>query len=473
MRRKVKSERITLTQIEITDAGAEGKAIGHHDGKVIFVTNAVPGDIADVQITRSKKSFMEGKAVHFHTLSDKRATPFCEHFGFCGGCKWQHLQYEQQLFYKQKQVIDNFERIAKVEMPKINPILASEYETCYRNKLEYTFSDYRWLTDDDMKSDDRANINMNALGFHIAQHFDRVLDLTKCFLQAEPSNLIRNSVKAFCIEQGFTFYNPRHHTGFLRNLIIRNTTLGETMAIMVFAEPHPEHEALVLNHILSTYPSLTSLMYVVNTKLNDTIADLDIQCFHGQNYITEQLGNLHFRIGPVSFFQTNSRQALRMYNIVKDFAAITPDSIVYDLYTGTGTIANFVARDAKKVVGIEYVPSSVEDAKMNSAFNEITNTEFIAGDIAKILTPDFFSLHGSPDIIITDPPRNGMHADVVEQIVQAAPQRIIYVSCNPATQARDLALLCERYKITAIQPLDMFPHTHHVENIVLLEKLKR
>ena len=470
MRKKFRGERITLQQIEITDAGAEGKAIARHEGKVIFITNAVPGDIADVLITRSKKSFMEGKATFFHHLSDKRATPFCEHFGFCGGCKWQHLQYPHQLFYKQKQVVDNFERIGKVAMPEIRTIIASAQETEYRNKLEYTFSDYRWLTDEDMQSPDRAEMNMNALGFHIAQHFDRVLDLNHCYLQAEPSNLIRNSVKAFCIEHGFTFYNPRHHTGFLRNLIIRNTTLGETMAIMIFGEAHAENQAALLNHILKIYPTLTSLMFVVNTKLNDTIADLDIQCFHGQSYITERLGSLEFRIGPVSFFQTNSRQAMRMYDLVKEFAAIAPTDTVWDLYTGTGTIANYVARDARKVIGIEYVPSSVDDARINSSLNQITNTEFIAGDMAKILTADFVAAYGKPDVIITDPPRNGMHPDVVAQIMAAAPKRIVYVSCNPATQARDLAILCESYTITAVQPLDMFPHTHHVENIVLLEK---
>jgi 23S rRNA (uracil1939-C5)-methyltransferase len=471
MRRKKPFERIILQNIEITEAAAEGKALARHYNMVIFVSNAVPGDVCDIQVTRNKKSFMEGRAIAFHKLSEKRAEPFCVHFGLCGGCKWQHMQYEHQLFYKQKQVVDNFERIAKVEMPKINDIIASEYQTAYRNKLEYTFSDYRWLTDEDMKSPDRESMNMNALGFHIAQHFDRVLDLEHCYLQDEPSNQIRNSVKDFCNENGFTFYNPRRHTGFLRNLLIRNTTLGETLAIMVFGEEHEKHQKMLLEHILQIYPSLTSLMYVVNTKLNDTISDLEIFCYKGQEFITEQLGDLHFRIGPVSFFQTNSRQALRMYDIVKEFAQITPDKLVYDLYTGTGTIANFVARQAKQVIGIEYVASAVEDAKKNSEINDITNTTFIAGDMAKILNEYFIALHGKPDVIITDPPRNGMHPDVVEQILQASPERIVYVSCNPATQARDIALLGEQYKITAIQPLDMFPHTHHVENIVLLEKL--
>ena len=470
MRRKKTFDRIVINNIEITEAAAEGKALARHDNMVIFVKNAVPGDVCDIQVTRNKKSFLEGNAIHFHKLSDKRAEPFCEHFGHCGGCKWQHMQYEHQLFYKQKQVIDNFERIAKLEMPEISPILASEKETCYRNKLEFTFSDYRWLTDEDMKSPDRESMNMNALGFHIAQHFDRVLDLNKCFLQDEPSNLIRNSLKDFCIAKGFTFYNPRHHTGFLRNLLFRNTTINETMVIMVFGEEHEEHQKEVLDFILQTYPDLTSLMFVVNTKMNDTISDLEIQCFHGKPYITEMLGDLQFRIGPVSFFQTNSRQALNMYNIVKDFAKITPNKTVYDLYTGTGTIANFVAAQAKKVVGIEYVPSAIDDAVINSDLNHISNTTFIAGDMAKILNDEFIAKHGKPDIIITDPPRNGMHPDVVEQILKVSPERIVYVSCNPATQARDIALMGEQYKITAIQPLDMFPHTHHVENIALLER---
>ncbi len=461
---------MVLHDIEILDAGAEGKSIARHENKVIFVSNAVPGDVVDLQITRNKKSFMEGKAIKIHTFSEKRAQAFCEHFGVCGGCKWQHMQYKFQLFYKQKQVVDNFERIAKLEMPAINPIVASEAETNYRNKLEFTFSDYRWLTDDDMKSADREHINMNALGFHIAQHFDRVLDINTCYLQAEPSNLIRNSLKAFCIAQGFTFYNPRRHTGFLRNVILRTTTLNETMVIVVFGEQHPENEKQVLEHIRHTYPAITSLMYVVNTKHNDVIADLEIACYWGQTYITEQLGDLRFRIGPVSFFQTNSRQAARLYTLVKDYAAITPDKTVYDLYTGTGTIANYVARDALKVVGIEYVAASVEDAKVNSQWNAIGNTDFVAGDMAKILNAELFSVHGTPNIVITDPPRNGMHADVVAQLLLAAPERIVYVSCNPATQARDLALMSEQYKITAIQPLDMFPHTHHVENIVVLEK---
>jgi len=472
MRRKKPIERIILQNIEITDAAAEGKALARHENMVIFVSNAVPGDVVDLQITRNKKSFMEGRAIAFHKLSEKRTQPFCEHFGTCGGCKWQHMQYEYQLFYKQKQVVDNFERIAKVEMPPINSIIASEYQTNYRNKLEYTFSDYRWLTEEDMKSADRDKMNMNALGFHIAQHFDRVLDINTCYLQDEPSNMIRNCVKAFCIAKGYTFYNPRRHTGFLRNLLIRNTTLGETMAIMVFGESINEDQKLVLDHILQVYPSLTSLMYVVNTKLNDTISDLEILLYHGQDCITEQLGELRFRIGPVSFFQTNSRQALKMYDIVKEYAGISDNDIVYDLYTGTGTIANYVARQAKKVIGIEYVASAVEDAKINSELNNITNTVFIAGDMAKILKEYFILEHGKPDVIITDPPRNGMHPDVVEQIMQASPKRIVYVSCNPATQARDIAILGEQYKITAVQPLDMFPHTHHVENICLLEKTK-
>ncbi|HNW89328.1 MAG TPA: 23S rRNA (uracil(1939)-C(5))-methyltransferase RlmD [Bacteroidales bacterium] len=461
-----------LQEVEITDAGAEGKAIGRKDNMVIFVDNAIPGDIADIQILRKKKSFIEGRAITFHHLSDKRAAPFCKHFGICGGCKWQNMKYEHQLFYKQKQVVESFTRIAHLEIPDISTIIASPQQTCYRNKLEYTFSDYRWLTDEDMRSESRDSINMNALGFHIPQHFDRVLDIETCYLQDEPTNLIRNGLKEFCITHGLTFYNPRRHTGFMRNLLIRNTTLNETMAIVVFGEANEDNQKKVLDHVLEIYPSLTSLMFVINTKNNDTISDLDIQCYHGKPFIEEQLGDFLFRIGPVSFFQTNSRQALNMYNIIREFAGETSGKIIYDLYTGTGTIANFVSQKAQKVVGIEYIASAIDDAKINSKLNNISNTCFIAGDIAKTLNAEFIEQQGKPDIIITDPPRSGMHPAVVEQLLQIKPERIVYVSCNPATQARDIAMLTSAYKIKTVQPMDMFPHTHHMENIVLLEKMK-
>jgi len=469
MRNKHRTEQVIIQDVEIIDAGAEGKAVGRKDNMVIFIGNAIPGDVADILITRKKKSFLEGKAVAFKHLSEKRDTPFCAHFGMCGGCKWQNMKYEHQLFYKQKQVADNFIRIAHLEIPEISPIIASPMQTCYRNKLEYTFSDYRWLTDEDMKSGNRDSINMNALGFHIPQHFDRVLDIETCYLQDELTNLIRNSLKEFCITKGLTFYNPRRHEGFMRNLLIRNTTLDETMAIVVFGEEHEENQKKVLDHILAFYPELTSLMYVVNTKHNDIINDLEILSYYGPPFITEQLGDMKFRIGPVSFFQTNSRQALNMYNIIKNFAGDTAGKIIYDLYTGTGTIANFISQYAAKVVGIEYIPSAIEDAKVNSELNKITNTFFVAGDIAKTLDDDFVAQHGKPDIIITDPPRSGMHPAVVEQLLKIKPERIVYVSCNPATQARDLALMTEQYSIKSVQPIDMFPHTHHVENVVLLE----
>jgi len=458
-----------LQQVEITDAGAEGKAIGKTENLVVFVDNAIPGDIVDIQLTRKKKSFAEGKVVQYHRLSEKRTEPFCKHFGMCGGCKWQQMQYEHQLFYKQKQVADNFTRIGHITIPDIRPILASPLQTCYRNKLEYTFSDYRWLTDEDMQSGSRDTMDMNALGFHIPRHFDRVLDIETCYLQDEPTNIIRNRLKEFCIANGLTFYNPRKHTGFMRNLLIRNSTIGETMAIVVFGEEDEKNQNKVLDYILEIFPTLTSLMYVVNTKHNDIINDLEIQCYHGKPYIEEVLGSLRFRIGPVSFFQTNSRQALNMYNIIKEFAGDTRKKTIYDLYTGTGTIANFVALESSKVVGIEYIESAVADAKINAKLNNITNTTFIAGDIAKTLNTEFVQQHGKPDIIITDPPRSGMHPAVVEQILQIKPERIVYVSCNPATQARDLALLCTQYQLKIIQPVDMFPHTHHVENVVLLE----
>lgn len=462
----------TLQEVEIIDAGAEGKAVGRKDNMVVFVANAVPGDIADIMIIRKKKSFLEGKAVSFLKYSDKRTDPFCKHFGTCGGCKWQNMAYEHQLYYKQKQVADNFIRIAHLEIPVISPIIASPQQTLYRNKLEYTFSDYRWLTDEGMKAENKDRFNMNALGFHIAQHFDRVLDIEHCGLQAEPTNLIRNKLKDFCIAQGYSFYNPRRHTGFLRNIIIRNTVHGETMVIMVFGEERKEDQKKVLEKILDIHPSLTSLMYVVNTKHNDTVSDLDIQLYYGSPYITEKLGALIFRIGPVSFFQTNSRQALQMYNKIKEFAGDTSGKTIYDLYTGTGTIANFIAEGAHKVVGIEYIPSAIADAKINSELNRIGNTCFIAGDIAKTLTSEFTLQYGKPDIVITDPPRSGMHPAVVEQLASIRPERIVYVSCNPATQARDISMLANQYTIKAIQPFDMFPHTHHVENITLLELRK-
>ncbi|HNX07443.1 MAG TPA: 23S rRNA (uracil(1939)-C(5))-methyltransferase RlmD [Bacteroidales bacterium] len=458
-----------LKEVEITDAGAEGKAIGKTENLVLFVDNAIPGDIVDIQIIRKKKSFAEGMAINFLHFSEKRTEPFCRHFGICGGCKWQHMKYEHQLFYKQKQVSDNFTRIGHIAVPEISPILASPLQIAYRNKLEYTFSDYRWLTEEDMQSGSRDTMEMNALGFHIPKHFDRVLDIDTCYLQEEPTNLIRNRLKEFCTSKGFTFYNPRRHTGFLRNLLIRNTTLNETMAIVVFGEEHEANQKKVLDHVLEIYPALTSLMFVVNTKHNDIINDLEIQCYHGKPFIEEVLGSLRFRIGPVSFFQTNSRQALNMYNIIKEFAGETRGKTIYDLYTGTGTIANFVALDASKVIGIEYIESAIDDAKINSEINNITNTCFIAGDIAKILNTEFVEQHGKPDIIITDPPRNGMHPAVVEQLLQIKPERIIYVSCNPATQARDLSSLCTQYQLKTVQPVDMFPHTHHVENVVLLE----
>jgi len=458
-----------LQAVEISDAGAEGKAIGKTENLVIFVDDAIPGDIVDIQLTRKKKSFAEGKAIHFHHLSDKRTEPFCKHFGMCGGCKWQHMKYEHQLLSKQKQIADNFTRIAHITIPEIRPILASPLQTAYRNKLEYTFSDYRWLTEEDMQSDSRDTINMNALGFHIPRHFDRVLDIETCYLQDEPTNLIRNRLKEFCITNGLTFYNPRRHTGFLRNLLIRNSTLGETMAIVVFGEENEKNQNKVLDYVLEVFPALTSLMYVVNTKNNDIINDLEIQCYRGKPYIEEVLGRLRFRIGPVSFFQTNSRQALNMYNIIREFAGDTRGKTIYDLYTGTGTIANFVASEALKVIGIEYIESAIDDAKINSEINNIGNTCFIAGDIAKTLNTEFVEQHGKPGIIITDPPRSGMHPAVVDQILQIKPERIVYVSCNPATQARDLSSLCTQYQLKAIQPVDMFPHTHHVENVVLLE----
>lgn len=471
MRKKIKTEPIILNKVEIIDTASDGSAVARHDNFVVFVKDAVPGDVADIKVFKKKKNFAEGKAVFFHKYSDKRAEPFCNHFGICGGCKWQHLKYQDQLFFKHKQVVDNFQRIAKTDMVEVNSILASENETYYRNKLEFTFSDYRWLTEEDMKRKDKDSINMNALGFHIPQHFDRVIDIEKCYLQREPSNHIRNALKDFCLANGYTFYNPRKHQGFMRNIIIRNTSLNEIMVIVIFGENNSDDIDTVMHFLKNNFNHITSLNYVINLKHNDTISDLQAICFDGKEFITEEFDGLVFRIGPVSFFQTNSLQALSMYRIVKQLAGISTSDVVYDLYTGTGTIANFVAKDASKVIGVEYVNSAVEDARTNSRINGIENTTFFAGDIAKILNQAFFHENDYPDVIITDPPRSGMHPDVIQQILISKAHKIIYVSCNPATQARDVALLSEKYRVTFIQPIDMFPHTHHVENIIVLEAI--
>jgi len=457
-----------LENIEILDAGSEGKAIARHENMVIFIPWAAPGDVVDVQITKKKKQFFEGKVVKYHKYSELRTEPFCSHFGLCGGCKWQHLTYENQLHFKQKQVLDNFQRIGKFEFPEILPILASEKNTYYRNKMEFTFSDFKWMTGDKISEDDKETRNLNGLGFHLPGLFDRIVDIEHCYLQPEPSNKIRNSIRDFAIEHKITFYNPKKGEGFLRNLLIRNSVEGDLMIILVVKDNDQELIHLILSDIQTKFPEVTSLMYVVNPKSNDDISDLDIFLFAGKDHMIETMEGLKFKVGPKSFYQTNPTQAYELYKITREFADLKGHELVYDLYTGAGTIANFVAHNASKVVGIEYVATAIEDARINSELNGIENTEFYAGDMAKVLNEEFIEKHGNPHVIITDPPRAGMHDKVIQQILMARPQRIVYVSCNPATQARDIALLDQLYKVERVQPVDMFPHTHHVENVALL-----
>jgi len=461
-----------LEKITITDVAAEGKALAKVNDLVVFVPYVVPGDVVDLQVKRKKNKYAEAVAVKFHEYSPKRAVPFCQHYGVCGGCKWQCLTYEDQIKYKQKQVTDNLTRIGKVELPEISPILGSEKTEFYRNKLEFTFSDKRWLTEDEVKADVQYD-QMNAVGFHIPGAFDKVLAIEKCWLQDDISNQIRNTIRDYAYEHGLAFYNIRNHEGLLRNLMIRTSSTGELMVLLqvrVSADKDLDETKKLLAHVTDKFPQITSLLYVVNNKCNDTINDLDVEVFKGNDHIFEEMEGLRFKVGPKSFYQTNSEQAYNLYKVARDFAGLTGDELVYDLYTGTGTIANFVSRKAKKVIGIEYVPEAIEDAKVNSDINNITNTLFYAGDMKDMLTQDFINEHGRPDVIITDPPRAGMHNDVIDVILFAEPKRIVYVSCNPATQARDLSLLDVKYKVMAVQPVDMFPHTHHVENVVLLEK---
>ncbi|MFC2096396.1 23S rRNA (uracil(1939)-C(5))-methyltransferase RlmD [Bacteroidota bacterium] len=458
-----------IEKVEITDVAAEGKAIARIDNKVIFITQTVPGDIVDIQVIKKRKSFMEAVPVKFHKYSDIRVDAFCEHFGVCGGCKWQSLPYEEQLKYKHQQVIDNLERIAKVELPKVEYILPSENTTYYRNKLEYTFSNNRWLTKEEINTEDKLE-RSNALGFHVPKIWDKIVNINNCYLQKEPSNSIRLEIKKFADENSLSYFDLRKQEGFLRNLIIRSSSTNGLMVIVVFFYDDQELIKSLLNHISDKFPEISSLMYIVNSKANDSISDQDVIPYKGKDHIFEQMEDLKFKIGPKSFYQTNSEQAYNLYCKSRDFAGLTGNETVYDLYTGTGTIANFVAKDAKKVVGIEYIPEAIEDAKVNSEINNVSNTSFFAGDMKDLLTSSFIEKHGTPDVIITDPPRAGMHKDVIETILQANPQKIVYVSCNPATQARDINLLDEKYKVTRVQPVDMFPHTYHVENIALLER---
>jgi 23S rRNA (uracil1939-C5)-methyltransferase len=457
-----------LTQILITDVAAEGKSIAKYQEKVLFVEKAIPGDIVDLRITKSKKNFAEATPVFFHQLSDLRTEPFCEHFGTCGGCKWQNLDYQHQLQFKQKQVKDNLERIGKIELPEISDILPSKQTMYYRNKLEYTFSSKRWLTNEEIKTE--GEIDRRALGFHIPGRFDKIVDINHCYLQTELSDQIRLAVKYFAIKQNMTFFDLVEQVGFLRNLIIRTTSTNELMVIVQVFEPNQDWIDCVMGFLSQEFPQITTLQYIINTKKNETFHDQEVITYKGKSYIEEEMEGLKFRIGPKSFYQTNSIQAYELYKVTREYAGLTGNEVVYDLYTGTGTIANFVAKQAKKVVGIEYVEMAVEDARINSQVNGIDNTMFFAGDMKDVLSDHFAAEHGNPDVIITDPPRAGMHEDVIQTILRLAPKTVVYVSCNPATQARDLALMDEMYEVAKIQPVDMFPHTHHVENVVKLVK---
>lgn len=464
-----KKELPVFEQVEITDVAAEGKAIARVNDLVVFVPYAAPGDIVDLQIYRKKHKYAEGRVIRTHQLSPIRVAPFCEHFGVCGGCKWQHIPYEYQLKYKQKQVFDNLSRIGKIPLPEFDTIKGSAQTEFYRNKLEFTFSNKSWLTTEQLAQAETFD-NRNALGFHIPGMFDKVLDINKCWLQQDISNRIRLAIKQFALDNDYPFFDLREQTGLMRNIIVRTASTGEIMLIVVFFEDDKERIDRLMTFVADSFPEITSLLYIVNQKANDTITDQEVHVFRGRDYILESMEGLQFKIGPKSFYQTNSAQAYELYKVARDFASLTGEELVYDLYTGTGTIANFVARRARRVIGIEYVPEAIEDAKVNAAYNNIDNTLFYAGDMKDILTTEFIEEHGRPDVIITDPPRAGMHDDVIQTILFAAPRRIVYVSCNPATQARDLSLLDVAYRVARVQPVDMFPHTHHVENVVLLER---
>ncbi len=465
-----KNKRQVFENVEIIDAGAKGKSVAKApDGRVIFLTNAIPGDIVDIQTTKKRKAYFEGTATNFHKLSDKRTEPQCQHFGVCGGCKWQHMGYEHQLYYKQKEVENNLKRIGGIALPEINPILGSQETYFYRNKMEFSFSESRWLTFEELKSDTVFK-DKNALGFHIPGMWDKILDIKKCHLQADPSNDIRLWVKTFAEENELSFFNPRRQEGLLRTLMIRTSSIGEIMIVIQFYEDDKIKRNLLLKNLEEKFTEITSIQYVINQKANDTIYDQEVVCFAGRDHIFEEMEGLQFKINAKSFYQTNSAQAYELYKITRDFANLTGEELVYDLYTGTGTIAQFVSKKAKKVIGIESVPEAIIDAKANAKHNNIDNVEFYVGDMKTVFDDKFIAANGTPDIIITDPPRDGMHKLVVEQLLKVAPKEIVYVSCNSATQARDLALLNEKYEVIKVQPVDMFPQTHHVENIVLLRK---
>jgi 23S rRNA (uracil1939-C5)-methyltransferase len=464
-----KKELPLLEKVRITDIGAEGNALARVDNLVVFVPMLIPGDIVDLKVIKKRKKYLEGRVLKFHEYSSDRIDPRCRHFGVCGGCKWQHLPYNLQLKYKEKQVSDNLTRIGKIELPEISPIIGSIEEFFYRNKLEYTFSDKRWLTKEEISSENKYE-REDALGFHIPGLFDKVLDIEECHLQPEPSNSIKNAVRAYSLKNNLEFFDLREQKGFLRNLVIRNSLEGKVMVIVVLFHDDVEKRKLMLDFISAEFPQISSLWYVINSKRNDSLYDQTPVLYKGDDHLLEEMDGLKFRIGPKSFYQTNTRQALELYRVARDFAGLTGKEVVYDLYTGTGTIANFIAASAGKVIGIEYVDEAILDARINSEINNIHNTLFFAGDMKDVLSERFVMENGKPDVIITDPPRAGMHEDVVKIILLSAPRKIVYVSCNPSTQARDILLMSEDYKVVRVQPVDMFPHTHHVENVVLLER---
>jgi len=457
-----------LEALTIEKVVAEGKALARRDDLVIFVENVIPGDVVDVKIRKKKPSYLEGIPVKFHRYSPERVEPFCRHFGVCGGCKWQFLPYKQQLAYKQQQVIDAFERIGHLELPEVTPIMPSPQTTFYRNKMEFSFTNRRWLdkSEMDLPGEEKQH---NGLGMHVPRMFDKVVDLQECHLQPDPSNAIRNDIRDFAIEQGYSFFDIRKQTGFLRSLIIRTTSIEEIMVIVVFFYEDAEAREALLEHIRWTFPQIHSLMYVINPKKNDSIADLDVHRYSGRDHVFEEMEGLSFKLGPKTFYQTNSQQALRLYQQAREYAELDGDEVVYDLYTGSGSIANFIACSSEKVVGLEYVPEAIEDARANAAYNSIDNVFFYAGDMKDLLTQEFIREQGHPDVVIADPPRAGMHKHVIRALREAAPGRIVYISCNPATQARDIGMLSDMYEVTAFRPVDMFPHTYHVENVALLE----
>ncbi|PSL49186.1 23S rRNA (uracil1939-C5)-methyltransferase [Chitinophaga niastensis] len=467
----MRKKNVVLENVPVTAYAAEGKALARQDGKVIFIEGGVvPGDVVDVRLSKNKKDWAEGKVIHFHSYSDKRVTPFCSHFGTCGGCKWQMMPYSLQLEYKQQQVADHLQRIGKLELPPMDPILGSAHTEHYRNKLEFTFSNKAYLTTEEIRDNDGEIPVRPALGFHVPKLFDKVLNIDTCFLMQEPVNLIRNTIREYAVSHELPFYDIRAQQGWLRNLVVRLCTTGEIMVNLVIHHEDKANRIALLDHLLKTVPAITTVVYTINPKGNDTIFDLEPKVYFGKGYAEEKLEDFVFKIGPKSFFQTNTYQGEVLYKVTRDFAGLTGSEIVYDLYCGTGSIGIFVSRNARKVVGIELIKEAIDDAKENAARNNVNNAEFFAGDVVDICDDEFFAHHGQPDVIITDPPRAGMHEKLVNKLLEIAAPKIVYVSCNPATQARDLALLDALYTVEKVQPVDMFPHTHHIENVVLLKK---